>query len=362
MPKAKANKRRGAKRTQPAPGAGIVQKVVKSNGGVGKTLGAIMGAKLGIPPSIGSALGNLAQNAFAKLFGKGDYTGFEVERNSLIIPRHADSVPLLGTEDGSIRVRHREYLQDIKSSGPFVATTIVIQPTNGAMFPWLNNLALVFEQFRILGMIIEYKSISSTAVLSTQALGSVMMATQYNTAVLALNSKRQMLNHYFGCSTVPYRDLIHPIECKESYDPLKVYFTRPPGIEVPNRDNRFEAYGNFTIATEGMPTTAQTVGELWISYDIMLIKPRISTTAQSVLFIDPIGPGPEDEITYIHEDEWPVTPEAISDARLAIALERMARKRAAAATVLPFAGIFPEAVVAASASTAVPMEIDEVKE
>jgi len=222
-----------------------------------------------------------------------------------VIPKHADSVPLMGTQDGAVRVRHREYLQDVVGSTGYQQTAIVLQPTNGACFPWLNNLASVFEQYRIMGMIFEYKSISSTAVLSTQALGSVMMACQYNTAVQMFASKRQILNHYFACSTVPYRDLIHPVECKEMYDPLKAYFTRPPDEELPDRDGRMENYANFCIATQGMPADNETIGELWVSYDIMLFKPRIRRGDSDVLFIDPIGIGPADEVTYQHVPEWP---------------------------------------------------------
>lgn len=324
MPKkAKANKRRAKPSARAAATAAPVQTNNGVKNGIGKTLGALVGTKLGLGPTLGSALGNLAQGGLARLFGKGDYTGFEVERNSLVIPRHADSVPLIGTQDGMIRVRHREYLQDIISSIPYVQTALVIQPTNGACFPWLTTLATVFEQYRIMGMVFEYKSLASTANNTALGLGSVMMATQYNTAIGTFANKRQILNHYFGCSTVPYRDLVHPIECKEMYDPLKLYFTRPPGVEVPNRDTRFEAFGNFMIATQGMPTNGQSIGELWVSYDIMLVKPRIQTGAQSVLVIDPIGPGPGDEITFIHEPEWPDTPDEVELSRLRKFLPRV---------------------------------------
>jgi len=300
------NKQSASKKTRakgvgatPAPGP------AKANMSVGRALGTMLGSKIGMGP-IGGALGNLAQNALSKIFGKGDYSEFTVEKNSLLIPRHADSVPLFGSEDGVVRVRHREFLQDVRvasTTGAFEVTGYPLIPNNGAVFPWLSPMAELFEQYRILGMIFEFKTTATTAVLNAVNLGSVFMATQYNAYMPGFSSKRQMLNHYFGCSSVIRDSLIHPIECKEMYDPLKCYYTRPINNgPLPGRDVRFEDFGNFYIATQGVPNTnvaGTVIGELWVSYDIIFFKPRINTGAAVVVF-DPPPLAPPDDINVVH--------------------------------------------------------------
>lgn len=300
-------KTQSAAKKRRAKGTSTVPAPAKAKMTVGRALGTVVGSKFGMG-SLGGTLGNLAQSAISKIFGKGDYTGFNVERNSLLVPRHADSVPLFGSEDGVIRVRHREFLQDVVVGptviGAFTVTGFPLVPNNGAVFPWLAPMAELFEQYRLIGMIFEFKTTSTTAVLNAPNMGSVFMATQYNAYMPGFSSKRQMLNHYFGCSSVIRESLIHPIECKEMYDPLKAYYTRPVNTApLPGRDVRFEDFGNFYIATQGVPVASAAnpavIGELWVSYDIIFFKPRINSAAAVAIF-DPPPLAREDEITYVH--------------------------------------------------------------
>jgi len=299
MPQSKKTKNG---RSKSAPKAN--KKKTSTAGAVGSHVGNVLGSKFGPTGSkVGGAIGNLAGNFFSKLFGKGDYTGFDVERNSLVIPRHADSVPQIGNDQGVIRVRHREFVDDVYGSVAFSNRAIVISPMNFALFPWLGTFAECFEQYRIMGMIIEYKATSATANLSTPAMGSVALATIYNVAQDNFASKRECLNHYFACSAAPYRDLIHPIECKDMYDPAKLYYIRT-GQENPAayRDSRLEDYGTLNIVTQGMPAS-YIIGELWVSYDVMLVKPRIRSGA-GVTFVDPNPIGVESLNTVTHVPEW----------------------------------------------------------
>lgn len=153
-------------------------------------------------------------------------------------------------------------------------------------------------------MIFEFKSIATTAVLNQVAMGSIFMATQYNAYMPGFTSKRQILNHYFGTSAAIRDTIIHPIECKEMYDPFKCYYTRPTeGGPGPGRDVRLEDFGNFYIGSQGVPTgisTDNTIGELWVSYDIVFFKPRIKSGNATVFVFDPPPPGPEDNISVVH--------------------------------------------------------------
>jgi hypothetical protein len=241
---------------------------------------------------------NLVTKGLARVFGVGDYA---VSHNSLMAGGDSNVVPLMHEDNGTVRVQRREYLFDITSSIRFNSTRIAITPTNYACFPWLSTFASNFEQYRIVGMIFEFKTLSG-AISSSQALGSVTLATQYNVGEPAFANKSQALNHYFGCSTVPSNSLLHAIECEPMYDPYKVYWTRHAG-EVGTPDRRLNDYGVLNIITQGQTEDQVTLGELWVSYDVVLIKPRLPTVDQNVTIYDPLPPGRDPNVFAHHVPE-----------------------------------------------------------
>jgi hypothetical protein len=74
-------------------------------------------------------------------------------------------------------------------------------------------------------------------------------------------------------STVPSDNAYHPIECAPSSLALKSYFLGEAGD---TGDERFHDMGILTIATEGMQAADVKVGELWCTYEIELMKPKLS--------------------------------------------------------------------------------------
>lgn len=229
---------------------------------VGGHLGNLLGFK-----DIGSGIGSV----IGRIFGSGDYqTNFSsVRHNDLTSP-----VPAFGGE--STIITHREYIKDIVSSssaGAFSIETFRINPTNDELFPWLAQIATCFEEYTIHGMVFEFKSMSGQSVASTNtALGSVIVATQYDPTKLAFTSKQQMENYYFAQSTVPSQSVLHAIECKSGSAPLRSLYTSGGAAFDP----RFVDYGNTYVASVGLPGTNVNIGELWVSYKIELKKPRLS--------------------------------------------------------------------------------------
>jgi hypothetical protein len=133
-------------------------------------------------------------------------------------------------------------------------------------------LAANFELFKFLGIVFEFKATSATAVSSTNtALGSVIMATRYNALTPQFTSQQQMEAYEFSTSTVAFTSAIHPIECAPSENALSELYT-DPGFS--SGDPRFSTLGIFDIATVGQQA-ASTVGELWVSYHVQLIRPRL---------------------------------------------------------------------------------------
>jgi hypothetical protein len=225
-----------------------------------------------IGASMGGWMGGLAQKAIQTIMGQGDYT---VTNNTLFngMVRSSGPPKFVEQSPGCTVVRHREYIQDVTSNGSgFAITTLPINPTSPLTFPWLNNIANNFESYKFNGLIFEFVTNSATAVASTNtALGTVILATQYNIDDPSFVSKLQMEQYEYAVSTVPSESCIHPVECKRDSGVLEYLYTYIGG----SGDPRFSTFGNFSVATVGQQATSN-IGELWVSYDITLCKSRLT--------------------------------------------------------------------------------------
>ena len=230
---------------------------------------------------IGSFIGGMAQKAFKAITGFGDY---EVDKNSLL--QETNGPPMVVNSGKAFTVRHREYIGEV-FSGPNLAPgssvtsfdikSYQIQPGDRQTFPWLAPLAENFEQYRIDGMVFEYKSMYSDAVVSAAtngALGTVILATEYNAAASTFNSKQKMENYEFAQSAKPSLSILHPIECARSESVLNELYVRNATV-TGSQDLRMYDFGKFQIATQGISSTNLVLGELWVTYEITFMKPKL---------------------------------------------------------------------------------------
>jgi hypothetical protein len=226
--------------------------------------GAAVGSAVGLGPNHGYNAGAF----LSKLIGTGDY---KVSKNTIL----KGNVPDFSPSNHSVRVRHREFLGDIVGSTAFSTKTYSINPGDGVTFPWLSGMASLYTQYTIHGMVFTFSSTSADALNSTNtALGTVVMATQYNTYDTPFLTKIAMENHEFSNSSRPSDNFMHPIECKVSETPFRQHFVRTGALSA-SEDLRLYDWGKFTLATVGMQAAA-TIGELWVSYDVEFEKPRLN--------------------------------------------------------------------------------------
>jgi hypothetical protein len=229
------------------------------------------------PRRVGSGLGRSVARfagaaASALLSGHGTY---KVAGNTLI---NGGAIPSFQSAGDGVRICHREYLADVLGTTGFSLSSYAVQPGLTASFPWLATCALAFEEYRLNGLVYEYRSTSGTAVSTTSAaLGSVILATQYNPYEPAFASKQEMDSYEYSTSTSPCENALHAVECAPALNPLSTQFIRNGSVPS-GADERLYDVGTFTIATSGQQS-AYVVGELWVSYDITLRKPRIDTTS-----------------------------------------------------------------------------------
>lgn len=192
------------------------------------------------------------------------------------------------SNSNSVIISHREFLTDITATTGFNVTNFIINPGNVQTFPWLSQIGTSFEQYRLRGLIFMFNSMSSPNVLAasaTTALGSVVMATQYDVEDPVFASKFEMENYSYANSRVPYISFIHPVECARNLSVLSDLYIRDSSGD-PNTDARFYDFGRFAIATTGMQANSGVIGELWVTYEIELMKPKILAGPASIPLID----------------------------------------------------------------------------
>lgn len=232
---------------------------------MGSSIGGLIAPGV-IGSNVGGMLGAGAGAVIDRITGQGDYT---IKSNTLI---KAAPVPSFGK--GCIRVQHREMIQNITSSTPFTLGGYAINPGLPLTFPWLAQIATNFEMYKFHGLIFEYVSTSGDALNSTNtALGKVILATDYNVLDPLFENEQQMYATEFSNSGKPATNLIHAVECAPKENPLKLWYIRTADNQP--GDQRFYDLGMFQIAVSGCQSNNNSIGELWVSYDVSLCKPSI---------------------------------------------------------------------------------------
>lgn len=273
-PKGKAQKQKQQQKqrkrsTRPQRRAGRKRAIF---GPIGSALGTAAGAALGGPAGagIGGALGSGLGTIFGAVTGLGDY---QIVSNSLFPGAVRNPNP----HPNSTLVDHREYLMDVVSSptiGAFSSVEIPINPGLPTSFPFLSQIAANFEEYAIEGMFFQYVTTSGNSVASTNtALGTVIIASKYN-SYSTFGSKAEMESSSFCNSTVPSNNMPHFIECDPKQSVAGELYIRTGAVPY-GQDRRFYDLAVTTVATTGLQAANVVLGELWVSYQVALLKPRL---------------------------------------------------------------------------------------
>lgn len=227
--------------------------------------------------SVAGPLGAVAGQGLSKLLGFGAY---ELSKNSLI--SEGEDPARMHSNSSCVKVRHREYITDIVSSGTantFSLQSFSINPGLPTCFPWLSAIAAQYQEYKPLGIVFEFKTLSATAISSSTntTMGGIIMATDYNTINPNFSNKQSMDNAEYTTSKAVWESFYHPIECDMKQNPLSTLYVRSGAVPA-GSDQRMYDLGNFQIASFGVQGTKVVLGELWVSYEFELSKP-ISTSA-----------------------------------------------------------------------------------
>lgn len=179
--------------------------------------------------------------------------------------------------DGRVIIRHAEYLEDVPSATAFAIATYPLNPGMQQTFPWLSRIAQNFEEWLPRGIFFEFKTTSSDMIVTgstTPALGQISMATQYNSLDSNFANNVQLLNYENASTCKPSQNLRHYVECKRSQTVMDEMYIRTGSIP-PNADLRLYDLGKTSVSASNMQADGKMMGQLWISYEIELRKPKI---------------------------------------------------------------------------------------
>lgn len=232
--------------------------------------GAIAGGALGsvfqMPylKGVGKWLGS----GIGQIFGSGDYqmVGQAPSYNVLTNDRQ---IPKFSAGERTNIVCHREYLGDIDGTVGFTNRPFALNPGDNRTFPWLSTVAKNYQQYRIHGMIFEFRPLITDFVTSG-APGVVVFATNYNAADPVFRNKVEMENSEYAVSVKPTNNLIHAIECSPNETTITKLYVRGQAVP-PGQDVRLYDLGLTQLASQGNPV--QLIGELWVSYCVEFFKP-----------------------------------------------------------------------------------------
>lgn len=233
----------------------------KAVGNVMRAGGTAIGTYFGNP-----ALGTTLGGALATITGMGDY---KIHSNSLV----SENVTF---GCGTIVVKHREYIGNIYSSTGFSTTVYDINPGLYDTFPWLSVLARNYERYDIRGLGFEFVT-TAGYLTTTQAQGVVVMATQYDPDAPSFVNRREMESYMYTTSGIVTEPQLHLVECDPKDRPLEEMYLRYGSVV----EERFTDLGRLTVAVEGCPSSNVILGELWVTYDVHLLAPRLEAHGYS---------------------------------------------------------------------------------
>ena len=218
-------------------------------------------------------VGQFAGNAISKIFGWGAY---EVKQNSLL-PKSGQQMPFMHTDDDTFRYSGREYIGDISSViNTFTARTFEINPGLEQAFPFASTIANNFSQYRFDGLAFMFKSTSAAALVNgtNTAMGSVALVANYNANEPAPTTKQQALNSMWCVDGKPSEDLILFVECAPDETSVVNKYVRDGNV---TGDKRLSDICSVSVVTSGFPGS-NVIGELWVSYDLVFMKPSLTNS------------------------------------------------------------------------------------
>lgn len=177
--------------------------------------------------------------------------------------------------DGSVRIRHREYIGDVSSSIAFANSQFSVNPGLAATFPWLSVIAANYESYLFTSLSFEYETQVSTATS-----GTLMLAIDFDAADAAPVSKVQLMSYHNAVRSPLWSECQYRGDVQDLHKFGMKRYVRTAALAA-NLDIKTYDVGTLNVATQGA-IGATPAGELYVVYDITLNTPQLASVVPPV--------------------------------------------------------------------------------
>lgn len=264
-----------------------------AGGYVGSALGPAGGVMAsGVGSSLGQRAGQYLGNKVGTLLGVGSYS---VKKNTL----YEGQKPAAMHNDGvETRICHQEFCQKIfytQAANTDQNSLFFMNPGDSRTFPWLHAIASNYQEYRMEGAAYKFVSLAQSLYNpNVMTTGQIIIASDYNVAhpsyaALPFANPIEAQNTQYTTVGKPQQDLWHPLECDPTLQPVSSQWVRTSSTLPPGTDPRLydmcktQVILNLPIDGSAAPVL---VGELWLSFDIILRKPvyQENSDVASIMF------------------------------------------------------------------------------
>jgi len=173
----------------------------------------------------------------------------------------ARSLQVVPATDGSVRIRHREYIDDAIGGSNFTTMTFALQPGAVSTFPWLSRIATLFDSYILHSVQFEYEP-----SVPTTTGGIVMLTFDPDPINAAPTDKGAMLGYSCLVRTSPWSSCKLNLPASR-FKTLGTQKYVRSGVVVPSAALPDYDAGTLFYATSGT-TLGVPNGDLYVSYDV----------------------------------------------------------------------------------------------
>lgn len=169
----------------------------------------------------------------------------------------------IGFANGRTIIRHREYLAPIRGSTTFRVQSMSLNPGLSNTFPWLSNLAANYEQYKVNKLHVEFVTSSGST-----ASGRVGLAFGYNPSEGIPVNKQEFFSIVPNREEAPWEDITLAVPVTGN-----VKYIRLAGVSSSGTLNTYDM-GQIFVAASGTVDSTSVVGDLFVNYEIELLRPH----------------------------------------------------------------------------------------
>ncbi len=160
--------------------------------------------------------------------------------------------------------RHSELVLSITGTVDFDVGSLKIQPGLSTSFPWLSNLASLWDMYNVINITFRY-----VPTCATSTSGSLMLAFDYDAYDAQPGSKNDFMMYQDSCIAPSWSDCVLSLR-RSSLAKRKNLYIRQGSYEG---DLKTYDLGTLYYGTQGQPNT-NFIGDIYCDYHIVMSMPQ----------------------------------------------------------------------------------------